>query len=294
MFEFLEWLGRPEGAFLRNALLAGLVGSVPLGIAGSYIVVRRVSYVAAAVAHSALGGIGAALYLREARGWAWVDPMMGAVAAALLAALTIAAISGRSGQREDSVIGAIWVTGMAAGLLCLSATPGYFDSSAYLFGDILLVGPGDLAYAGALAALVPAAVWLGQRHLTAICFDPEFAALRGVPPRLVHGAMLALVALTVVLFVSIVGVVLVVALVTLPPAVAAFGARRLGRLVAGAIVLNALFVAGGIGLGYAADAPAGPVIILLAAALYLLVWGFRETAPRLAGRTRKSGGKFSK
>lgn len=74
MTGFWELVFDPEVDFLRNALLLGIIGSVPLGVVGSFIVVRRISYLAAAIAHSALGGIGLTLYLRAAFGLEWLPP----------------------------------------------------------------------------------------------------------------------------------------------------------------------------------------------------------------------------
>ena len=67
----------------RNALLAALLVSVACGVVGSYVVVRRITYIAAGVAHCVLGGLGAARYLSVTRGWDWLRPEYGALAAAL-------------------------------------------------------------------------------------------------------------------------------------------------------------------------------------------------------------------
>ena len=72
MGDFFKALLDPDMAFLRYALFLGLIGSVPLGAVGTFVVARRISYLAAAIAHSVLGGIGGALYCREALGWGWV------------------------------------------------------------------------------------------------------------------------------------------------------------------------------------------------------------------------------
>lgn len=269
MLEFFRALADPDLAFLRNALLLGLIGSVPLGAVGSFVVARRISYLAAAIAHSVLGGIGGALYVSATFGIEWLHPMAGALVAALLSAGVIAWVSLRTKQREDAVIGAIWVTGMALGLIFIARTPGYVDPMAYLFGDILLVGASDLFIAGAVAALILLILFLGHRQILAVSFDPEFAAIRGVRAEAVYSLLLVLTALTIVLLVSLVGIVLVIALLTLPPAIASLRARSLWQMVGLAIVLNALFVFFGMWLSFGLDFPTGPSIILFAAIFYL-------------------------
>ncbi len=276
MVEFFRALGDPDLVFLRHALLLGVVGSLPLGAVGTFVVARRISYLAAAVAHCVLGGIGFSLYARAVLGWSWLHPTAGALAAALLAAFLLGWVSRRAREREDAVIGAIWVAGMAVGLVFIARTPGYVDPMAYLFGDILLVTTVDLWLAGGLGLVVLGALLLWHRQILAVCFDAEFAAVRGIRTDLVYWLLLVLTALTVVLLVSLVGVVLVVALVTLPPAIAGLCARRFWQMLAGAVALNALFIFSGLGIGFAADLSAGPVIILLAAGVYLAAASLRR------------------
>ncbi|MGJ8650560.1 MAG: metal ABC transporter permease [Opitutaceae bacterium] len=270
MAEFIRALLDPDMGFLRNALFLGLIGSIPLGAVGTFVVARRVSYLAAAIAHSVLGGIGASLYCREVLGWAWLHPMLGALMAAVLSACLIGWVSLHSKQREDAVIGAIWVTGMAIGLLFIARTPGYVDGMAYLFGDILLVSSFDLWIAGGVGVLILAILLCWHRQIVAVCFDAEFASIRGVRADWIYLLLLLLTALTVVILVSLVGVVLVIALLTLPPAIAALRARSLGGMLFAAILMNIAFVFVGLGLSFALDLPTGPSIILLAAAVYLI------------------------
>lgn len=268
--DFWQALGHPDLGFLRNALLLGLIGSIPLGAVGTFVVARRISYLAAAIAHSVLGGIGAALYFQQVLGWEWLHPMLGALFAAIFSASVIAWVSLRSRQREDAVIGAIWVSGMAIGLIFMAKTPGYVDGMAYLFGDILLVNRSDLWIASGVAVLIIGILLLWNRQIVAVCFDSEFAAIRGVRVEAIYVLLLLLTALTIVMLVSLVGIVLVIALLTLPPAIASLRAHSLGQMLLGAIVLNAGCVILGLWISYSADLPTGPSIILLAASLYLL------------------------
>lgn len=276
MVDFLNALLDPDLVFLRNALVLGLIGSLPLGAVGTFVVARRISYLAAAIAHSVLGGIGIALYCREVMGWTWMSPMLGALCAALCSAGLIGWVSLRSKQREDAVIGAIWVTGMALGLLFISRTPGYVDPMAYLFGDILLVSTSDLWLAGGVGTLILGILLLWHRQIVAVCFDAEFASIRGVRADWIYLLLLLLTALTVVILVSLVGIVLVIALLTLPPAIAALGARNLGRMLSAAVVINVGCIFFGLAISYHFDLPTGPSIILLAAIVYLFAHGFRR------------------
>ena len=119
MHEFLQALLHPDIPVLRHAMLVGVLSSVAFGIVGTFVVTRRITFIAAAIAHCVLGGIGAALYLRARFGLTWLEPIYGALPAALIAALIIGIVSLRAREREDTVIGAVWAVGMALGLLLL-------------------------------------------------------------------------------------------------------------------------------------------------------------------------------
>jgi zinc transport system permease protein len=268
--EFLD--AAANYAFVQYALLAGVLAGVACGIVGTYVVVRRITYLAGGISHCVLGGIGAALYFQRVHGWHWLTPLLGAIIAALAAAMIIGLVSLRAKQREDTVIGALWAVGMAVGVLFIARTPGYSqDLMSYLFGNILMVSPGDLWLMAALDALVVVLGLVFYNQFLAVCFDEEFARVRGMRVEFYYLLLLGLTALTVVLLVTVVGIILVIALLTLPVAVAGHFARRLWQMMALATVFSILFTTAGLAISYKPDLPAGATIIVLAGAVYLLV-----------------------
>jgi len=269
MTDFLDALKDPAVPFLRYALIVGLLASVPLGIVGSYVVTRRITYIAAAISHCVLGGVGAALYFNTVLGWSWCNPMYGALAAALVSAILIGLISLYAREREDTAISAVWAIGMAVGLLFFAKMPSAIDPMSYLFGNILLISRHDAWLVGGLGAVV-VVLGLGfYNKLLAVCFDEEFTELRGVKTKLYYLLLLCLTALTVVLLIRIVGIVLVIALLALPSAVAGQFARQLWQMMGMAMLCCMTFLTAGIAASYPLDFPSGPVIVLTAGATYL-------------------------
>lgn len=268
MSEFFGALFDPNLPFIRYALISGILASIPFGIIGTYVVVRRISYVAGAISHCVLGGIGAGLYIQKVYGISWFGPIQGAIVVALLAAVVLTYISRQDSQREDSVIGALWAMGMAVGLLFIAKTPGYLDPMSYLFGNILLITKADLYLVLGLDALILVTVGCFYQQFLAVCFDEEYARLRGVATGWYSLLLLCLTALTIVLLVRIVGIVMVIALLTLPAAIAGSFVQSLGRMMLLATFCCILFISGGLGLSYTLDLPSGPVIILLAGLAY--------------------------
>ncbi len=259
--EFLLALNQYE--FLQTAVLAGVLASIGCGITGTYVVTKRIAFLAGGIAHSVLGGMGMALYF----GW---HPMLGALLAAVLVALLIGWIRLHWRTQEDTLISAIWAIGMAIGIIFIAKTPGYQTNlMSYLFGDILLVSRESLWLMVILDIVLILTVAAFHRQFLAVVFDEEFARLRGVPVSFFYLLLLVLVAVTVVLLIQVVGLILVLALLTLPATVAQHYLTGLGAMMLVASLLGMLLTLAGIGLAYTPDLPVGPTIILLAGMVYL-------------------------
>jgi len=265
--EFLDALR--TAPFMQYALLAGLLASVACGVVGTYVVARRITYVAGGIAHCILGGMGAAVYFSRVHHIAWLTPLHGATVAAVLAAAIIGVVSLRFRQREDTIISALWASGMAAGVLFIVKTPGYQqDLMSYLFGNILMVSASDLWLIAILDLAVIVLSLAFYKQFLAICFDEEFARTRGVRVEAFYLLLLMLTALTVVLLVTVVGIVLVIALLTLPVAAVGQFARRLWQMMLLATLLSMVLTTAGLALSYSPDLPTGALTILLAAGVY--------------------------
>lgn len=262
MMEFFSAL--TEQTFLQNALIAGVLASIACGLIGTYVVVMRISYLAGGIAHSVMGGMGLAYYLGG-------SPFIGALIAAVVSALIIGWVKLYWQEREDTLIGALWASGMAIGVLFISQTPGYqVDLMSYLFGNILLVAKGDLWLMAGMDAVIIATIALLYRPFQAVAFDAQFARLRGLPVNFLYLLLLCIVALTVVLMIQVVGLILVIALLTLPAAIAGHYTKTLGSMMALASLLGLAFTSGGLAISYQPDLPAGACIILLAAATFII------------------------
>lgn len=270
MFEF--WKAAIDQSLARNAVIAALLLSMTCGVVGTYVVVRRITYIAAGVAHCVLGGMGAARYLQVVHGWDFFHPIYGALIAALAAAAVIGWMSLSSREREDSAISAVWSVGMASGVLFIYATPGYSqDLMGYLFGNILLVTQQHLYFIAGLNLLLLVIVGRWYAEFQLVCFDEEFARTRNINVSGFYILLLALTALTVVALSVIVGIVLVIALLTLPAALAGRFAGSLGQMMLLAAMLCAVFCLTGLTVSYGPDLPAGPTIIVIAGGCYFIV-----------------------
>jgi zinc transport system permease protein len=229
---------------------------------------------AGGISHSALGGMGIATYFA-------LSPQFGAIVAALTFA-TVLLILGNSRQRQDHLdtwINALWSVSMALGIIFLSQTPGYkVNLSSYLFGNILMISPHEIYVMAAYAVICAAVLFLFRRPIKAVCFDPEFAALRGLHVRFFEGLVIYLVAIAAVLLVQVVGLILVIALLTLPAATGQLLAHRMAGISLLAGVFAAIATCLGLLLSFTYNFPAGASIIAVLAAQYTVVAAFSRYA----------------
>lgn len=271
MLDFLRDI--PDNPFLLTGLIAGILASIACGTIGPYVVVRRIVFLAGAIAHMAVGGVGAAIYLRAAHAetLGWLRPIHGAMVAALIAALIIGVIHQRAAERVDTLIGALWAIGMSIGILLMKFTPGYqTELMSYLFGNIVYVDWADLRLMAALDAVIVAAVLLCHKRLQGLCIDEEQCALQGVSALGTNLLLLSLVALTVICLVQVVGLILVLALLTLPAATAGHHLARLPAIMLASIALSALLTTFPRAAVYGTSLSPESAIVIAAAGVYLL------------------------
>jgi zinc transport system permease protein len=287
----LELLSNP---FLKMALMASFLVSIASGTIGSFVVVKRIAFIAGAVSHSLLGGMGLCIWLSRTYGFTWLDPLYGAFAGAIASAMLLGWVHLNYRQREDAVIAAIWSTGMAIGVIFISLTPGTnVDMMNFLFGNILWIHSRDLFLLGILDLFLIGFIVFYYRRFLLLCFDEEQALLRGIPVKRLYMLLLSLVAVTVVLLTQVIGIVLVIALLTIPATIAGLFTNRMPVMIGIAVVLSALFSLFGLEASYRLDWPPGSTIALLAALAYFATLLLRPSRWRIQFFTTENQKKNS-
>ncbi len=260
--------------FLQHALLAGLLASVSCGIIGTYIIVKRISFISGSIAHSAFGGIGLGFYLG-------FNPLYGAIGFGIGASLLMSLIRRVFKQQEDTLIGTLWALGMALGIWFIHLSQGYAtDLFGYLFGNILFTSTDDLLLILVLNIIIFVIVGLCYRSFQAITYDEDYAAMINLPVTFLYSLMLLLISITTVILIKVVGIILVIALLTMPAASALNLSYDLKIIKCLAILFGMIATTGGIMLSYYTDGPTSTFIILVCAAIYGLSLIYKAIAQR--------------
>lgn len=257
--------------FFTNALMAALLASITCGIAGTYIVTRRMVFISGGITHASFGGIGIAYFLG-------LNPVLGAAVFSILSAMGIEFVSSRTNVREDSAIGILWSLGMALGIIFIFLTPGYAPNlMSYLFGSILTVGTTDLWLMAALGMFL-AVFFTGFYHMILfIAFDEEYARAHKAPVQLFKYLLISLVAITIVLNIRVVGIILVISFLTIPQSTANLFTNNFRSIIFLSILIGIIGSLAGLIISYYWNIPSGATIIFT----FVLIFGIAKAVQSL-------------
>ena len=249
--------------FLVSAALAGIGLACATGPLGAFVIWRRMAYFGDATAHAAILGVALALALD-------MPVVLGTLVIALAVGWTVATLAGR-GRSADTVLAVIAHSALAIGLVAVAlAGGGRINLEAFLFGDILTVTGADLAviWGGALAVLA-LLVWRWSALLTAT-LNEDLASAAGIDPARMRLLLTLSLAVVVAVALKVVGALLIAALLVIPAAAAQSLARSPEGMAITATAAGMLSVLGGLFASATLDTPAGPSIVVIAAALFVI------------------------
>jgi len=262
-----EWLLAPLAyTFMQRGLLASVMVGVLCAVVGCYVVLRSMAFLGDAMAHAILPGVSVAYLLKG-------NLMLGALAAAVAVALGISWVSRRQVIKEDTAIGILFSAALSLGIVLISSIQTYaVDLTHILFGNVLGVSPSDLWLTGGLGVLVLLSIGALYKEFLVISFDPVLAATIHLPVEALRTAMLILLALTIVVSLQTVGVGLVAAMLVTPAATAQLLTRRLPAMMLLSGGIGAFSSLSGLYLSYYVNVVSGAAIVLVATAVFLLVF----------------------
>jgi ABC-type Mn2+/Zn2+ transport system permease subunit len=265
--DILAWLSEPLGyPFMVRGLLASIMVGVICPVIGSYMILRGLSFFGDALSHAILPGI-VLTYLLD---WPLA---VGALIAGVLAALAIGFISQRGNVQEDTAIGIVFAGSFALGVALISTTSGYaVDLAHILFGDVLGVTASDLRWTLALSVVVLGSVLLFFKELLVLTFDPTLALVLRLPARFLRYLLFVLIAITVVVSLQTVGISLMLAMLVTPAAAAQLLTRRLPWMMLVAALIGVASNVAGLYLSYYVNVASGPAMVLVATAVFAIVF----------------------
>jgi manganese/iron transport system permease protein len=262
--------------FMQQAMVIAVLAALPMGLLSPFLVLKGWSLMGDAISHAVLPGIVIA-YLVGA-------PLAaGAFAAGMFCALSVGYLKENSRIKEDTVMGIVFSGMFAAGFVLYIAISTEVHLDHILFGDMLGATWGDIAESAVIAAIVVGLIGIARRDLMVQAFDAQHARAIGLPVRLLHYGLLALLSLAIVGALTAVGIILAIAMLIAPGAIAFLVTRHFERMLVVSVSIAVVSSLVGVYASFFIDSAPAPTIVLLMTIQFIAAfvwnqWRARRTA----------------
>ena len=276
IIDFLHDLTNPALAFLPRAILVTCVAACVCAVVGCHVVLRGMSFIGDAVAHSVFPGLAIAFVCSGSL-------VLGGTLAGVGTAVLVALLSQNRRLKEDSIIGVLFVGAFGLGLVIISWAPGYAGSlQDFLFGSLTGIPASEVPFVLIASAVIVGVFAFFHKEVVAVSLDRESARVAGLPVMALDLLVYISVAGAVVISVQIIGNILVLALLITPAASARLLTNSLGAMIRTALVIGVLSSLCGIYLSWSLDLPAGASIVCVVTLVFIAAWIYRSCRSRFA------------
>ena len=254
--------------FMRRAMIEVVLMGAVTGAIGTFVVLRGLSFIGDALSHAIFPGVIIAFLLGASIFW-------GALLFGVLTSIAIGVVATHQRVKEDSAIGVLFAGTFALGVVLISSSKNFTrDLASFLFGNVLGVTMTDIWLSFGMGALVIVLIGVFYRELLITSFDRVAAQAMGLPVFLLDLLLLVMISLTIVVSLRAVGNILVVAMLVTPAAAARLLADRLLVTMSLSAAIGVASGIVGLYISYYNDFSAGGTIVLVATAIFALVWLF--------------------
>jgi manganese/iron transport system permease protein len=263
--------------FMQQAFIISILVAVPAALLSCYLVLKGWALMGDAISHGVLPGIVLAYIIG-------LPLAIGAFAAGMTCAMATGFIKENSRIKEDTVMGVVFSGMFGLGIVLYTKIQTDVHLDHILFGDMLGVEWRDIFETGIIAAVVCTAALFKGRDLLLFVFDPQQAAAIGLPVRLLHYGLLAILSLVVVAALKSVGIILAIALMVSPGAVAYLLTRRFEHMLLISVIISILCAFFGVYISFLIDSAPAPTIVLLMTISFIVAFVWSTFKARSAER----------
>lgn len=258
--------------------VSGIVGAV-CAFLSAYLMLKGWSLMGDALSHSVVPGVAGAYAL----GFPY---SVGAFFTGMLAALSMTFVRHLTRLREDAVIGFIFSTFFAAGLLIVSLNPTSVNVQTIIMGNILGIADEDMLQVEIIIAVSFLVLMFIWKDLLVVFFDETHARSIGLNPLALKIIFFTLLSACTVAALQTVGAILVIAMVITPGATAYLLTDQFKKLLVIAVVLGAVTSSAGAYISYFLNGATGGMIVTLQIIVFLIAFFFAPKHGMLSARRR--------
>lgn len=259
-----------QDSFFLNAFVMIIILSFLFGILSFFIVIRKMSFIGAGIAHTAFGGAALGFFLG-------ISPFFTSILFCILTAIIIVKLTKNAKISYDTGIGIFFAFSMALGILFISLKKDYnFDLMGYLFGNILGVHWIDVVVGAIILIAFIVFIQIYLRRLIFISFDPESSQSAGIRVSFLETILLAFLVAIIVVSIKMVGIILVTSLVVLPSSFGLLFFRHYKWVIWSGIIFSLVTMMGGLAVSWFIDIPSGASMVILSSGVYFLSLLFQK------------------
>jgi zinc/manganese transport system permease protein len=256
-----------EFEFMRRALAGTIALALGAGPIGVFLMLRRMSLVGDAMAHAILPGAAIGFLVSGLNLFAMTA---GGLLAGCVVALLTGVVARMTDLKEDAALATFYLLSLALGVTIVSMKGTNIDLLHVLFGSVLALDDQTLLLIAGNATITLLLLALIYRPLVIECVDPGFLRSVSAAGAPAHLAFLALVVINLVSGFHALGTLLAVGIMMLPAATGRFWSRDITMMIVISAACGVLSGYVGLLLSFHSGVPAGPAVILVAGALYIV------------------------
>ncbi len=273
----IETLLQPfQFVFMQKAMVIALLVAVPMALLSCFLVLKGWSLMGDAISHSVLPGIVIAYVIG-------IPLAIGAFAAGMFCAISTGYLTENSRVKEDTIMGVVFSGMFGLGVVMYRKIETDIHLDHILFGDMLGIFPVDLIQSAIIAAVTILIIIARRRDLLLNVFDPQHAKAIGLPTRILHYGLLAMISLTIVGALKAVGLILAIALLVAPGAIAYLLTDRFDAMLVYSVIIAAVSSFLGVYLSFFIDSAPAPTIVLFMTSIFIVVFVWQSIQHRYKG-----------
>jgi manganese/iron transport system permease protein len=255
--------------FMQQAFTLVILIAIPTALLSCFLVLKGWSLMGDAIAHSILPGVVFAYIMA-------IPYAVGAFVAGIFCALATGYIKEHTRLKEDTVMGVVFSSLFALGLVMMSKIESGVHLDHILFGDMLGLTWSNIVESAVISIAVIGFITFKGKDLVVYIFDHQHAKAIGLSVKLLHYSLLVILSLTIVASLKVVGMILVISLLIAPGAIAFLLSHKFSHMLSLAVLISVVSSIAGVYLSFFIDSAPAPTIIMLLSLLFILVFSYQQ------------------
>lgn len=279
--DIIQFIVEPlQYTFMLKALVVASVVGAACALLSCFLILKGWSLLGDAISHAVLPGVVVAYMIG-------IPFSIGAFVFALLSVVLIGLIKSNTKIKEDAIMGIVFTTMFAFGLILISQVTSSVDLTHVLFGELLGISDTAAWWTIGILTLVSVVILVFRRTFLMFCFDVIHAQSVGMRVRFIHYAFLVLLAMTITGSLQTVGIILVIAMLITPGSTAFLLTKRFSSMLIIAVAVSVVSSLVGAYSSYYLNVSTGGSIVFVQGMIFLAVFAYQTTivAPRVKKRS---------